>query len=59
MAVNFQQLPHPGIRSLVPYKPGKSIEELAREKGINDSDIIKMAAVPWHWRHFEKCHPMS
>lgn len=44
MAVNFQQLPHPGIRSLVPYKPGKSIEELAREKGINESDIIKMAS---------------
>lgn len=42
MAVNFQQIPHPGIRSLVPYKPGKSIEELAREKGI--SDIIKMAS---------------
>ncbi|HHT0593871.1 TPA: histidinol-phosphate transaminase [Legionella anisa] len=44
MAVNFQQLPHPGIQSLVPYKPGKSIEELAREKGINDNDIIKMAS---------------
>ncbi|WP_454784057.1 histidinol-phosphate transaminase [Legionella sp. WA2024007413] len=44
MTVNFQQLPHPGIRSLIPYKPGKSIEELAREKGINDHDIIKMAS---------------
>lgn len=42
MTVNFQQLPHPGIRSLVPYKPGKSIEELAREKGI--TDIIKLAS---------------
>ncbi|KTD06410.1 histidinol-phosphate aminotransferase [Legionella gratiana] len=42
MAVNFQQLPHPGIRALVPYRPGKSIEELAREKGIND--IIKLAS---------------
>lgn len=42
MAVNFQELPHPGIRSLVPYKPGKSIEELAREKGI--TDIIKLAS---------------
>ncbi|MCE0724204.1 MULTISPECIES: histidinol-phosphate transaminase [Legionella] len=44
MAVNFQQLPHPGIQSLVPYKPGKSIEELAREKGITANDIIKMAS---------------
>lgn len=42
MAVNFQELPHPGIRTLVPYKPGKSIEELAREQGIGD--IIKLAS---------------
>ncbi|PWY55908.1 histidinol-phosphate transaminase [Legionella qingyii] len=44
MTVNFQQLPHPGIQSLIPYKPGKSIEELAREKRISDHDIIKMAS---------------
>ncbi|STY29673.1 histidinol-phosphate aminotransferase [Legionella wadsworthii] len=44
MAVNFQQLPHPGIQSLVPYKPGKSIEELAREKGISSHNIIKLAS---------------
>ncbi|MCL9682724.1 histidinol-phosphate transaminase [Legionella maioricensis] len=42
MSIDFTQLPHPGIRSLVPYKPGKSIEELKREKGI--ADIIKMAS---------------
>ncbi|EHL30282.1 histidinol-phosphate transaminase [Legionella drancourtii] len=42
MAINFQELPHQGIRSLVPYKPGKSIEELAREKGI--TNIIKLAS---------------
>lgn len=42
MPIDYQQLPHAGIRSLVPYKPGKSIEELAREKGI--SDIIKLAS---------------
>lgn len=42
MSVDFQQLPHPGIRALVPYQPGKSIEEVAREKGI--TDIIKMAS---------------
>ena len=44
MAVNFQQLPHLGIQSLIPYKAGKAIEELAREKGISDSHIIKMAS---------------
>jgi histidinol-phosphate aminotransferase len=42
MAINFQEFPHQGIRSLVPYKPGKSIEELAREKGI--TNIIKLAS---------------
>lgn len=42
MSVDFNLLPHAGIRSLVPYKPGKSIEELRREKGI--TDIIKMAS---------------
>ena len=42
MPIDFHQLPHPGIKSLVPYKPGKSIEELKREKGI--TDIIKLAS---------------
>lgn len=42
MPIDFQQFPHVGIRSLVPYKPGKSIEELAREKGL--TDIIKLAS---------------
>lgn len=42
MTIDFQQLPHSGIQNLVPYKPGKSIEELAKEKGI--TDIIKLAS---------------
>ena len=42
MPIAFKTLPHAGVRSLIPYKPGKSIEELAREKGI--SDIIKLAS---------------
>lgn len=42
MLADFQNLPHSGIRSLIPYKPGKSIEELKREKGLKD--IIKMAS---------------
>jgi len=33
---------HEGIRGLVPYKPGKPIEELERELGITDS--IKVAS---------------
>ncbi|MBA3537606.1 MAG: histidinol-phosphate transaminase [Tatlockia sp.] len=42
MACDFYELPHPGIRSLHPYIPGKSIEELAREKNL--TDIIKLAS---------------
>jgi histidinol-phosphate aminotransferase len=42
MSIDFQKVPHPGIRSLVPYKPGKSIEEVQKEKGL--SDIIKLAS---------------
>ena len=42
MPCDYNQLPHAGIRSLVPYMPGKSSEELAREKGL--SDIIKLAS---------------
>lgn len=42
MTINFETLSHPGIQSLIPYKPGKAIEELAREKGI--SNIIKLAS---------------
>lgn len=42
MTIDFQKLPHPGIQSLIPYKPGKSIEELARERGL--TSIIKLAS---------------
>ncbi len=42
MPCDFYGLPHPGIRSLHPYIPGKSIEELAREQNI--TDIIKLAS---------------
>jgi len=42
MPIDFKQLPHQGIQSLIPYKPGKSIEELAREKNL--TDIIKLAS---------------
>lgn len=32
----------PGVQSLIPYKPGKPIEELERELGL--SDIVKLAS---------------
>lgn len=42
MPCDYRHLPHPGIQSLSPYKPGKSIEELAHEQGL--TDIIKLAS---------------
>lgn len=38
----FNQLPHPGIQQLMPYKPGKSIDELKNEQGL--TNIIKLAS---------------
>lgn len=35
---------HAHLKDLVSYKPGKPIEELARERGLKPEDIIKMAS---------------
>lgn len=35
---------NPQLKDLVAYKPGKPIEELARERGLQPGDIIKMAS---------------
>lgn len=35
---------NPQLKDLVSYKPGKPIEELARERGLEPSDIIKLAS---------------
>ena len=32
------------LRDLVPYEPGKPIDEVARERGLKPEDIIKMAS---------------
>ncbi len=40
--MDYRHMPHKGIQELIPYKAGKSIEELAKEKGL--SDIIKLAS---------------
>ena len=42
MPYNYHLLPHAGIQSLIPYIPGKSADEVAREQGI--TDIIKLAS---------------
>jgi len=40
--INIYQLALPGVQELIPYKPGKPIEELERELGI--TRIIKLAS---------------
>ncbi len=38
----FLELAHPGVRGLAPYEPGKPIEELRREYGVEE--VIKLAS---------------
>lgn len=42
MTCDLINLATPGVASLLPYQPGKSVEELERELGI--SNIIKLAS---------------
>ena len=42
MHCDYDVLPHMGIRTLAPYIPGKSADELARERGL--TDILKLAS---------------
>lgn len=44
MGCDFLELAVPGVRSLSPYQPGKPVEELAREQGLNPRDIVKLAS---------------
>jgi len=39
-----RQLAKNGVLSIQPYEPGKPIEEVSRELGIPEADIIKMAS---------------
>jgi histidinol-phosphate aminotransferase len=42
MKINFRSLANSSVRNLIPYQPGKPIEELERELGITSS--IKLAS---------------
>ena len=44
MTVDYQSLAVKGVQALSPYQPGKPIEELARELGLNPAEIIKLAS---------------
>ena len=44
MTINYQELALVGVQALRPYQPGKPIGELAREFGLKEEDIVKLAS---------------
>ncbi|NMT65067.1 histidinol-phosphate transaminase [Marinobacter orientalis] len=44
MSIDYQSLAVKGVQALSPYQPGKPIDELARELGLNPDNIIKLAS---------------
>mgnify|MGYP000673989302 CR=1 FL=1 len=44
MTCDFLSLAQPGVQKLSPYVPGKPVEELAREFGLNPKAIVKLAS---------------
>ena len=44
MACDPVELAVPGVRGLAPYEPGKPIEALAREYGLDPAGIVKLAS---------------
>ena len=42
--MSLTDLAPPYIRSIAPYQPGKPIAELAREFGLQEASIIKLAS---------------
>lgn len=44
MSCDFLSLALPGVQKLSPYVPGKPVDELARELGLNPAEIIKLAS---------------
>lgn len=48
---------NPQLRDLVAYEPGKPIDEVARDLGLNPNDIVKLVSnenpsdrLPGRWR---------
>jgi histidinol-phosphate aminotransferase len=42
--MSARDLAPPYVRAIAPYQPGKPISELAREMGLRETDIIKLAS---------------
>ncbi|WP_148862473.1 histidinol-phosphate transaminase [Marinobacter fonticola] len=44
MSIDFKSRAVAGVRGLQPYQPGKPIDEVAREMGLDPNQIIKLAS---------------
>jgi histidinol-phosphate aminotransferase len=44
MQTDFESLAVKGVQALSPYQPGKPIDELARELGLDPASIVKLAS---------------
>ncbi|WP_404417869.1 histidinol-phosphate transaminase [Marinospirillum sp.] len=44
MSCDFLKEANPGIQGLMPYQPGKPVDEVARELGLDPARIIKLAS---------------
>jgi histidinol-phosphate aminotransferase len=44
MQTDFESLAVEGVQALSPYQPGKPIDELARELGLDPASIVKLAS---------------
>ncbi|OEC35334.1 histidinol-phosphate aminotransferase [Pseudomonas cuatrocienegasensis] len=44
MTCDFLALAQPGVQKLSPYVPGKPVDELARELGLDPAGIVKLAS---------------
>lgn len=42
--MSLEELAPPNVRAIAPYVPGKPIAETARELGLDEADILKMAS---------------
>jgi len=42
--MNCCEFAPPYVRAIAPYQPGKPISELARELGLAEADIVKLAS---------------
>ncbi|HEX4325809.1 MAG TPA: histidinol-phosphate transaminase, partial [Burkholderiales bacterium] len=42
--MNYTELAPAYVRAIAPYLPGKPISEVARELGLKESEIIKLAS---------------